>query len=65
MQSRTAGCVFKLGNFAGEDNLCSAKGRQRAFVKAAQNQLFLAWVGVNVSHRKDTGDAGNKFFCVY
>ena len=34
-------------------------------MKAAQNQLFLARVGVDIAHGKDTLDAGGKFFSVY
>ena len=65
MQPRTAGCVLQLGIFSGEDNVCSAKGGQSAFVKATQNEFFFAWVGVDVAHRKDAAYAGGKFFCIY
>ena len=65
MQPRTAGCVLKLGVFAGKDDVCSAKGGQSAFMKAAQNKFFLTRVAVDVAHCKDAGYAGGKFFCVY
>ena len=41
------------------------KGGQRAFVKAAEDQLFLAGVGVDVAHGKDAAHAGGKFFGVH
>ena len=65
MQARAAGGVFELGFFPWVNDVYSAECDQSAFVKTAQNEFFLAWVAVDVAHRKDVVHAGGEFFCGY
>ncbi len=59
MQTRTAGGVLERHRLAAQ-RFRRSKGGQGGFVKAADDQLALAVVGVDVAHRVDAGDAGGK-----
>src|SRR5450830_1372286 len=64
MQFRRRCRVLHVDLLLREDIGRRAKGCQRSFVEARQDQLFLAWVGVDVAHREDARNVGFELFGV-
>ena len=64
MHDRTRGGVLQELLLLGIQMVLHAKCRQRRFVKARQDELLLARIGIDVAHGKDTGDAGLELLAV-
>ena len=64
-RSRAGGGVLEEHVFARKQKGQRAVGGQRGFVKAAEDEFFLARVGVDVAHGEDARLAGGEFFGVH
>ncbi len=64
MQFGRGCCVLQQGFSCGVHDARRAKGGEGGFVKAAQDELLFAWVGVDVADGKDGGHIGGKGFGV-
>src|ERR1700722_5417121 len=58
LHDRTGGGVLQKLPLLRVQVVLDAEGRQRSLVKAAQNQLLLARIGVDVADRENAGHAG-------
>src|SRR5580658_6047554 len=56
----TGGGVLQELPLLGEEMMLDGKCGERSLVKAAQDELLLAGIGVDVADREDAGDAGLK-----
>ena len=55
-------CVLQQGLSCGMHDGRRAKGGEGGFVKATQDEFFLAGIGVDVAHRKNAGHIGGVGF---
>ena len=60
MQLRAGGGVLHVDRIVGPEQGGCAVGGQGGFVKAAQDELLFAGVGVDVAHRKNAWLGGGK-----
>src|SRR5690606_13763994 len=56
--------VLQRDFLGGVEMGCNAKRGQCSFMKTRQDQFLLAWIGIDVAHRKNTRNVRLKFFGV-
>src|SRR5450631_2749588 len=61
---RTGGGVLQELAFLGKQMMLDPESRERRFVKAAQDQLLLAGIDIDIPDGEDSRHAGLKFFGV-
>ena len=62
VQLRACRGVLKVNFLVRKDNRRGTECRERAFMKAAQNQLLFTRIGVDVANGKNARRVGRKFF---
>ena len=64
MHDRTGRRVLHVDFLVWLDLLLDGECRERSFMKAAQNEFFLAGLEIDIADRIDPGLGGFEFFCI-